>query len=79
MDFLKVTVELVLASETLLMVFAADDWALEAFGNDAVLGRGVTFQVPEAIRGGFAVGFTASIISRLAVMGTLLLMPQQMS
>ena len=41
MDFLIVTVELVLASETLVVVFAADDWAFEAFGIDAVLGRGV--------------------------------------
>ena len=41
MDFLVVTVELVLASETLLVVLAADGWAFVAFGIDAVLGRGV--------------------------------------
>ena len=42
MDFLVVTGELVLANETLLVVFAAEDRAFEAFGIDAVLGRGVT-------------------------------------
>lgn len=43
MDFLVVTVELVLASEALLVVFTAEDWTFEAFGIDAVLGRGVTY------------------------------------
>ena len=38
MDFLIVAVELVLASKTLLVVFAADGWAFVAFGVDAVLG-----------------------------------------
>lgn len=42
MDFLEVIFELVLASEALLVVFATDDWAFEAFGVDAVLGRAVT-------------------------------------
>ena len=37
MDFLVVTVEFVLASETLLVVFAVDDWAFEVFGIDAML------------------------------------------
>ena len=41
MDFLDVTIELVLAGETLLVVFAADGRAFEACGIDAVLGRGV--------------------------------------
>lgn len=41
MDFLVVAVELVLASETLLVVFADEDGAFEAFGVDAVLGRGM--------------------------------------
>ena len=77
MDFLIVTVELVLANETLLVVFAFDDWAFEAFGINAVLGRGVTSQVAGAFSGEFAVGFTASIISRIAVMGMALLMTQQ--
>ena len=77
MGFLVVTVELVLAGETLLVVFAADGRAFEGFGIDAVLGRVVTFHVAEAFSGEFAVGFTASIISRLAVMETLLLMTQQ--
>ena len=79
MDFLVVTVELILASETLLVVCAVDDWAFEAFGIDAVLRRGVTFQVAEAFSGEFAVGFTASIIARLVVMGTVVLMPKQFS
>ena len=77
MDFLIVAGELVLASETLLVVFAADGRAFEAFGIDAVLGRVVTFQVAPAFSGVLAVGFTASPISRLAVMVTLFLMPQQ--
>ena len=38
MGFLVVTVELVLASETLLVVFAADGRAFKGFGIDAVLG-----------------------------------------
>lgn len=42
MDILIVTVELVLASEALLVVFATEDRTFEAFGIDAVLGRGVT-------------------------------------
>ena len=77
MDFLVVTVEMVPASETLLVVFAADDRAFEVFGIDVVLGRVVTFHVAEAFSGEFAVGFTASIISRLAVMVLVLLMRQQ--
>ena len=79
MDFLVVTVELVLAGETLLVVFAVDDRAFEALGIDAVLGRVVTFHVAEAFSGEFAVGFTASIISRLAIMKCSLFMPQQSS
>ena len=77
MGFLVVTVELVLAGETLLVVFATDGWAFKGFGIDAVLGRVVTFHVAEAFSGEFAVGFTASIISMLAVMETLFLMTQQ--
>ena len=77
MDFLVVTVELILASETLLVIFAVDGWAFEAFRIDAVLGRVVTFQVAEAFSKTFAVGFTAFIISRLAVMEFRPLMPQQ--
>ena len=77
MGFLVVTVELVLASETLLMVFAVDGWAFEAFRVDAVLGRVVTFHIGEAFSGEFAVKFTASILSRVAIMRCLLLMPQQ--
>ena len=41
MDFLMVTVAMILASETLLVEFAVDDRAFEGFGIDAMLGRGV--------------------------------------
>ena len=77
MDFLVVTFEMVLASETLLVVFAVDGWTFEAFGIDAVLGRVVTSHVAEAFSKKFAVGFTAFMIPGFAVMGTLLLMIQQ--
>ena len=43
MDFPDVIVALIFAGKTLLMVFAVENWAFEAFGIDAVLGRGVTF------------------------------------
>ena len=76
MDFLVVTVELVLANETLLVVFAVDGWAFEAFGIDAVLGRVVTSHVAEAFSKKFAVGFTAFIIPGFAVMVMVLLMTQ---
>ena len=77
MDFLEVTVELVLASESLLVVFTADSWTFEAFGVDTVLGRGVAHEVAEAFSDEFAIGLMTSVISRFAVMGTLLLMPPQ--
>ena len=77
MDILIVAVELVLAGETLLVVFALNGWAFEAFGIDAVLGRGVAHQVAPAFSGVLAVGFTASPISRLTVMGLLSLMAQE--
>ena len=77
MDFLIVAFELVLANETLLVIFAADDRAFEAFGIDAVLGRVVAFHVAETFSDELAIGLTTSVISSLAVMGMLLLMPQQ--
>ena len=76
MDFLIVTVELILAIESLMVVFAADDRAFESFGIDAVHGGVVTSQIAEAFSGGFAVGFKASVISRLAIMRFISLMVQ---
>lgn len=43
MDLLVVTVELVLAAEAVLVVFAAENGAFEDSGLDAMLGRTVTF------------------------------------
>lgn len=65
---LVVTLELVLAGKADLVVFAAKSWAFEAFGLDAMLGRGVAQEVIPAFSDEFAAGLTASPISNLAIM-----------
>lgn len=65
---LVVTLELVHAGKADLVVFAAKSWAFEAFGLDAMLGRGVAFEVAAAFSDEFAAGLTASPTSRLAVL-----------
>ena len=68
MGVLVVTLELVFASKTNLVVSAVEYGALEILGLDAVLGRVVTFEVAKAFSDESAAGLTASPISRLAVM-----------
>ena len=77
MDLLVMFIELILASEAGLMVFAAEVWAFEVLEVDAMLGRIVTFQVAHAFGGGFAINLEAFIISWLAVMGIVYLMPKK--
>ena len=67
-NFLVVALEFVFASKADLVIFAAELRAFKVLGHDAVLGRTVAFQVTKAFGDEVAVGVTASVISRLAVM-----------
>ena len=67
MNLVKVTLELILARKAELVEFAAKDWAFEVLRLDAMLGRGVAFEVVPAFSDEFAAGLTASPLSRLAV------------
>ncbi len=69
------TVELVLATEANLMVFTAWVRAFEVLGLDAMYGRGMAFEVAPVFGEKLAVDLTASIISGLAVIGFLFLVP----
>ena len=76
-DALEVALDFILASEAILMVFTIKNWAIKALRVDAVLGRGVAFQVAEAFGDELAISRTASIISRLAVTESLILMREK--
>lgn len=67
-DVLIVTLELVLAGKADLVIFAGKDWAFEVLRLEAMLGRGVAFEVAKAFSSEVAVDLTAFQASRLAVM-----------
>ena len=76
MDFLAMTLELVFATKVDLVIFAARVRASEILGLDAMDGRGMAFEVAPAFGNELAVDLAASITSRLAVVGSLSLVPK---